>query len=287
MRLLVILLSFYSFSCFAYQTARVVVPKATVYSDLKLTSPIGQIPFGKVIYVGDTQRRHRTVVSTIVAGKLCYIRIRELALEKDLLGDINKKLNTTEHDIDVILIKPTDKLNENNYVLFTGSSMSMGSNWESVTNQFGNTPSSMLGFKAIFEHRPEIHNWSWGAGIDFFSNSQESISLSMVAIEINLYYSVIPFFRLFTADIMIGTILSAAMTISTDEPQDYTGSLLGGHFGGQIRLFPYSQIGFAAGVKYVTLGFSGLDQIDVSVDKAVQITGVNGLEFFGGMSYKF
>ena len=286
MRIFVFLLCFVSFSALADQKARVVVEKAIIYSDLYLTSPIGQISQGKIITVGNVKRRHGTVLPIIVHGKVAYIRVRDLMLEKDFTGEKKSTFNTVEHDVSITFEKPTDKLNENNYIQVTGSMLGLGSSWQSLSNAFGEDPNNMFGFKAIFEHRPEIHNWSWGLGLDYYFTQQNKLSISMFAAEINVYYSLIPFFRLFTLDIMGGPIFSAATTITT-QSDSYKSTVMGFQGGVQVRLFPYSQIGFTGGAKYVSLGFSNLDTIVVNTDTTAELTGFNGLEFYGGISYKF
>lgn len=284
---LVLFLVLFSLNAYAIQKARIIVKEALVYADIGLKSPIGKIRFGKMIQVGDTKRKHGSIITTVLNGRIVYMKVSDLALEKDILGNPNDKLNTTEHDVEVILAKPTDKLNQNNYVQFTAGSMALGSAWKSLSEEFGEEAGNMLGFKAIFEHRPEIHNWSWGAGIDYYFTNQDALSFSMAALEINIYYSVIPFFGFFTADLMVGGIFSGALNIATNLGDEYKATLIGFHGGGQIRLFPYSKIGFTAGAKYGIMSFSGLKNISIDTDTEAELGSISGLEIYGGLTYRF
>lgn len=286
MRFLVIFLSLYSFSVLASQKARVISSKAIVYSDMDLLSPIGTLNHGKIITVGDKKRKHGSILPTIVNGRVAYVRVTDLTLERDMVGNINNKVNATEHDPSINFAKPTDKLNENNYVQFTAATFDLGTNWQQLVAEFGETPSSMFALKAIFEHRPDIHNWSWGFGLDYYFSNQNNISMQMGVAEATVYYSLIPFYGIFTADILLGGSFSAALVITTPDDQ-YKGSLLGMHFGGQIRLFPFSKIGFTGGIKYQTFYLEGLDTITINTDTNAILGSVGGLEIYGGLSYRF
>lgn len=286
MRIILILSILCSFEIFAAQKARIVVEKATVYSDLDLLSPIGHISFGKIIQVGDVKRKHGTVLPTVINGRVVYVKVIDLALEKDLIGNENAKIKATEHNVDITIAKEKDKLNENNFVQFTASTMDLGAAWAELSNKFDSTPSTLIGFKAIFEHRPLVHDWSWGFGLGYSTTSQENLNLSLFAAEVNIYYSLIRIFHVISAEIMAGGIFSGALAVQTPD-FNYDSFLLGYQLGAQIRILPQSKIGFTAGAKTVYLGFSGLDTILIDIDTSADLINVGGIELYGALTYKF
>ena len=71
-------------SAFAVQDAIVRAKKAIIYTDKERTSPIGFIKRGRKIKVGEIPRAKGTVLPVVVSGRVCYIKIVDLYLRKDV-----------------------------------------------------------------------------------------------------------------------------------------------------------------------------------------------------------
>lgn len=73
----------YCQSLLAAQDAVVIADEAVVYSDLQMTSPVGFVPKGKKIRVGDIPRNNAQLYPIVVAGRIGYIRILDVSTEKE------------------------------------------------------------------------------------------------------------------------------------------------------------------------------------------------------------
>lgn len=68
---------------FAAQEAIVVVPKAIIYSDLDMTSPLGYVKRGKKIVVGEVPKNKAQLYPILVSGKIAYIKVQDVTTEKE------------------------------------------------------------------------------------------------------------------------------------------------------------------------------------------------------------
>lgn len=69
----------------AAQWASVSVPKAVVYADIQMSSPIGYLTEGQKIRVGEVQRNKGRLLPTTYKGKVVYIRVEDVQTAQDLL----------------------------------------------------------------------------------------------------------------------------------------------------------------------------------------------------------
>jgi hypothetical protein len=69
----------------ASQDAIVVADPAVVYSDLQMSSPVGFIPKGKKIVVGEIPRNKNQVYPIVVSGRIAYIRVMDVSTEKEAM----------------------------------------------------------------------------------------------------------------------------------------------------------------------------------------------------------
>ncbi len=78
--LFIITLLIISFNSIAAQKAIVTSPKAIIYADKEMTSPIGFVAKGKIINIGNKMLFQKTVATTVVSGKLAYIKTADISL---------------------------------------------------------------------------------------------------------------------------------------------------------------------------------------------------------------
>lgn len=285
------------FSTFTFAAGRrvvVTVPNAVVYSDLNMNSPIGKITIGKLIRVGKVKRKYSSVVPIIVAGRVAYINDSDVTdyekWIKQTKGEEIEKLRATEHDVDITLAKIDDKLSVNNHVVLTGGNYTLGPEWDTISQEFGDGQGNVLfNGKILFEHRPTIHSWSWGAGLGQYITNQENLELNITTLELVAYYSLFNFFDLISLQVMGGSLMTAAFTLKTRTGDRYSGSLFGYHYGVQVRLFPHSKIGAVAGVQYQIVNISGMEDIviDGTVARTANFESFTGAQSYVGLSYRF
>src|SRR5680860_266278 len=86
----------------AVTDALVMSDRAVIYADQEMTSPIGYVPRGKKIKVGEVARNKAQVYPIIVSGKLAYIRVIDVSTEKDQLDSTRlvaeRFQKATKHD---------------------------------------------------------------------------------------------------------------------------------------------------------------------------------------------
>lgn len=70
---------------FAAQNAIVTVPRAVVYSDHKLLSPIGFLKEGEVIRVGEKTRNQGQVLPFVYKKKVVYIKVQDIQTQSDVI----------------------------------------------------------------------------------------------------------------------------------------------------------------------------------------------------------
>ena len=121
----------------AAQDAMVITDSAVVYSDEKMSSPVGYIRKGRKIRVGDVARNKAQVYPIIVSGKVAYIRVIDVTTEKESVEATNlvaerfqklteKKINTNysasyfTYSSQVTLQNQNDELADNGAVNWQG-----------------------------------------------------------------------------------------------------------------------------------------------------------------------
>jgi hypothetical protein len=67
----------------AAQSAVVLAKKAVIYSDIKMSSPLGFVKRGKKISVGNATRNKGKVYPIIVSGKIAFIRAQDISTERE------------------------------------------------------------------------------------------------------------------------------------------------------------------------------------------------------------
>ena len=270
----------------AAQYAVVSSKKAVIFSDVSLESPIGYINRGKKIKVGEVKRRHGTILPVVVSGRVAYIQVKDLNLEKEFIENSTRTVRDHEIDRDEI---EKDSWDENNFVIFNYSQMESGNSWDELTNEFGGQNSNSLSsWEILFEHRPLFGNLSWGIGAHYKNIENEVIGFKTLSVSGHLDYS------LYRGDfVMID--LNVALSASGDarlktfkNASEYKGALFGTSFGGKAKLFSRSKLGIVVGANFTNLSPSGMDEIENpnNSNQTKKFNGLNGLNLYAGISYK-
>ena len=97
MKIFIIILVFlFSVSLSAAQFAVVKSHKAIIYSDHTLQSPIGFIPVGTKIRIGDKIKKKRFVI-TLIKRKIAFVKIKDLILPKAEQREVVRRSNIIEN----------------------------------------------------------------------------------------------------------------------------------------------------------------------------------------------
>ncbi|WP_372654670.1 hypothetical protein [Halobacteriovorax sp.] len=269
------------------QIAVISVPKAVIFSDQKLTTPIGYISYGKKIKVGEVEKRDGTILPVIVAGRVAYIQVKDIAVLDSLNeGGINTP-KITEHDVELTFQTDQDKLSENNYFTVSLGQASAGEAWQEYSSEFGEESTTFSVLALQMEHRAPMKTISWGFGLTYFSASNEDLSAKSLAIEANLYYSIFNF-KYMSISAFGGLLFSGDFQVSQgDGVQKSNGVLYGYSFGGIARILPYSKLGAFGGLSVRTIKVTELEPIETDSGAEISIESLSGVSVFAGLSYKF
>lgn len=282
-----LLLCAFSFSAFAAQIAVISVPKAIVYSDQNLTTPLGYIAYGKKIRVGEVERKDGTVLPLVISGRIAYIQTKDIIVKSLNVEEGFKNPKITEHDVALTFQTDQDKLSENNFVSFSLGSYSAGNDWKNLSDQFNDDTANFKVISVHMEHRNPIKRISWGFGLSYLSVSQSQLAAKTITIDGNLYYALFHF-RYLTLEGFGGLSFSGDFQLDQGQGNQKTkGVGIGYTFGGIARILPYSKLGFFAGAALKSLKLKDLEPIEDSSENDVYLNSLSGVNIFAGISYKF
>ncbi len=153
--------------------ARIISTKAVVYADENMLTPLGYITNGKTITVGNPRRINRDLVPLVIYGRIAYIETKDIRFEDDIEEEYNTKRGAPrEHDVDVTIQKPEERLSENNSVYLSYHRYNGGSEIKEFFRKMdGDERELMTGFHLQFIHRQSTSNLFWGVGLDYSSTS--------------------------------------------------------------------------------------------------------------------
>ena len=272
-------------------TARIISAKAVVYADENMLSPLGYIANGKAIVVGNPRRMNRDLVPLIVYGRLAFIEIKDIRYEDTADEEYNARRGAPrEHNFDLIIQKPEERLSENNSVYFSLHTYAAG---EQVKQAFlniqGKEESSFGGFDFQFIHRQATSRFFWGAGFDYSSVSTADMKLGFWMITPTVGYTPIRN-PLFSIDVYasLDFAINTEFEISNNFENESTGFAWGPQINARMVFFPNSKYHVFGGVglrKYSVLNLETLN--DLNDNKIDGITSITGASLFVGFGMEF
>ena len=273
-------------------TARIISPKAVVYADENMLSPLGYIANGKAITVGNPRRMNRDLVPLVIYGRLAFIEVKDIRYEDaNISDDYNIKRGAPrEHDVDVTIQQPEERLSENNSAYLTLHQYAAGSE---VKNAFyaieQDDKDTMGGFLLQLIHRPPNKRFFWGAGLDYSSVSTSNMSFGYWMVSPTLGYALVKS-TFFTIDIYgsLDLAINSQIEIKTNSEKEPSGYVWGPQVNARLVLFPEAKYHAVGGIgirKYSVSGYQTLkDANDMDV---VGIKSVSGITMFIGLGMEF
>ena len=235
------------------QTARITVPRAIVYSDENMSSPLGYISNGKLITVGNRRKKNPELVSLVVYGRLAFIESKNIHYENES-AEINNSRHGAprEHNIDILLNKPEEKLTENNSAHFSLQQFSAGEQMKNLINTTdGTTKNNYTGLAITLLHRQSLSKAFWGAGFEFYTLSTPNFKSDLYLIKALIGYTPIrtPLF-LIDLSLSLDISTSASFKIKNNLVDEPAGFLLGNQIGAAIVFFPNQKYHIIGGIGY-------------------------------------
>lgn len=276
--------------------ARVVTPKAIVYADENMNSPLGYIANGKTITVGNPRRLNRELVPVVVYGRVAFVEIKNLQYENSEQDYKNSTRGAPrEHNFDIMLEKDEEKLSENNSFYVGIHSFGAGEDTKRVFEEVdGNNKETFTGFHAQFIHRQIFGRFFWGVNFDFSNISSDNVKLETFmmgpTVGFTLLRNSLFLVDLYSSfDISLGTKIEIANNFE-NEPSGVIWGLQGN---ARIVLFPHAKYHLAAAIGLRKYNVSKLSPLTVEdgtnpsfeIQGIKSIAGVNiGLSF--GMEFR-
>ena len=262
------------------QTARVIVPRAVVYSDENMSSPLGYISADKLITVGNPSKNPE-LVPIIVYGRLAFIESKSIQFENGSIETQNARRGAPEHNIDILLSKPEEKFNENNSAYFSVHQFSAGPETKNLVNTVdGSTKNTFTGFDISMVHRQSMSKAFWGAGFEYNTLSTPNFKFDIYLISPIVGYTPIRN-SLFLLDLSIALDISSSASLkilnnSVTEPSAF---VWGTQLAARIILFPNQKYHAIASVGYRSYSVYGeknlVDTSGADISGITKISGIN------------
>lgn len=272
-------------------TARVISPRAIVYADENMLSPLGYIANGKAIIVGNPRRINPNLVPLVVYGRLAFIEMKDIRFEDTADEEYNAKRGAPrEHDVDITIQKPEERLSENNSFYFSLHRYDGGDEVKQLFLQVDDADKSVFtGFNLQFIHRQSTSRFFWGAALDYSAISTPNMKFGYWLLSPTIGYTFMrnPVFLLeayASLDLALNTELSVDLNF-VNEPSGY---VWGGQANARIVLFPESKYHAFGGIglrKYMVSGFSPLD--DLNGNETTPIRDITSINLFIGAAMEF
>ena len=259
-------------------SARVTVTRAVVYSDENLSSPLGYISKDKLITVGNPRKKNPEIIPLVVAGHLAFIEAKNIIFENETK---DKHAVVREHNIDILLAKPEEKLLENNSAFISLHEYSGGDQLKLLTNAVdGTSKDNLFGYDLSIIHRQSTGYYFWGASYEYSALSTDSVKLSNYMM--GPVFGFTPFKnQLFTLDFILSMdfSISSELEIKNNYSTKAQGFVWGPQVGSRVVFFPYLKYH-----AFGTLGYrsykvleinSFLDSSGASVNGITKMNGIN------------
>jgi hypothetical protein len=271
--------------------AKVIVARAVVYGDENLISPLGYLPNGKLLYVGNPRRVNNEIVPTIISGRLAFLELRDIEYQDEKIDERNSKSGfLKEHNIDIVLTKPEDKLNENNSVYFQFGGFSSGNNMQQVTYDLeGKSASFMTNIGSFFIHREPTSKFFWGASFEYNYLKSQDMRFKAFLFGPNFGYSLIRNFA-FSLEVIANLDLSSAAYYEIDNnySEDPQGFLWGPQMGIRFITSPNTRYKIFGSLTYrIYKAHSLFNPRKYDPNDLVTDIPVSGLKQLQGISFAF
>ncbi|MGZ3808521.1 MAG: hypothetical protein ACXVCE_10570 [Bacteriovorax sp.] len=269
-------------------TARVIVARAIVYSDENMNSPLGYISNGKLITVGNPRKKNPDLVPLLVYGRLAFIESKNIHFENESVETLNSKRGAPrEHNIDIVLTKPEEKLSENNSAYFSLQRFGGGEDTKNLFNNIdGSSKENYLGYGISLIHRQLAGRVFWGAGYEYNTISNDNISFNLYMLRPIIGYTPIKT-SLFLVDLIFSLdfSISAQLDIKNNTDTEPSGFAWGSNMGARMVFFPENKYHLYGGLAYRSYKVLGIESVFDSNEKPINGLGkINGFDFSIGFA---
>lgn len=267
-------------------TARVVVPRAIVYSDENMNSPLGYITNEKLITVGNPRKRNPDLVPLVIYGRLAFIESKNIHFENESIEMLSSKRGAPrEHNIDITLSKPEDKLAENNSAYFSFQQFSAGEETKKLANTIdGSTNDQFRGFDISLIHRQSLNRVFWGAGYEYNLLSTSNFKFEFYMLNMVGGYTPVKN-SLFLIDLTFAMNFAISTQITITDVHQPSGFMWGPQPGARIVFFPDQKYHAFGAISYRYYNVYGLGSLhDINGTMFTGVTKFRGINLAIGLA---
>jgi hypothetical protein len=256
-----------------------------------MNAPLGYIANDKLIQVGNPRKSNPDLLPIVVYGRIAYIESKNVHFEDNAVESYNNKRGgLREHNIDIILDKPEEKLSENNSVFFNLQQFSGGNETKNLfTNVDGTNKENFFGYGVDLIHRQIPGKVFWGAGFEYNFISNANVNFGMFLVRPLLGYTPLRT-SLFLVDLSFALDLSlnGQLKISNNTSNEPSAFIWGPHLGARLVFFPDMKYHVHGGIGYRRYSLVGIETLYDSNDAPINgITRISSIDLSLGISLEF
>jgi hypothetical protein len=249
---------------------------------------LGYISNDKLITVGNPRKRNPELVPIVVYGRLGFIESKNIHFENETIEILNSKRGAPrEHNIDLVLTKPEERLSENNSAYFSLHQFSAGEETKNLISSVdGSTKDNFTGFGISLIHRQLTGRALWGAGYEYNSLSSPSVKFTVYTINPTIGYTPIKN-PLFLVDLLFSLDFSISAQLKIQGTNQPSAFVWGPQFGARAVLFPNQKYHAFAGLGYRSYRVMRLN--DLQNDSGTNIgaiSKINGINLNIGFAFE-
>ena len=273
------------------RTAVVIAPKAIVYSDENMLTPLGYIANGKTILVGNPRRLNRNLVPIVVYGRLAFLEVKDIRYENKSDEEYNAKRGAPrEHDFDVTIVKTDERLSENNSAYFSLHQYDAGADVKETFSIVDNVDKSRFtGFALQLIHRQFNSRVFWGAGVDYSLIKTLNMKFEYLLLSPTIGYTILsnPLFSLETYA-SLDMAINVHYVVDTNSDEEPNGYLWGFQGNARLVFLPTAKYQPFAGVGYRKYTVSDLSPLpDNNGSQFDGIRNITSINLLIGIGIKF
>ena len=274
-----------------YHRARITAPKAIVYADEVLSTPLGYISIDKIIFIGNPRKQNPDLFPTLIYGRVAFIEGKNFKFEDENVDSYNaKKGISREHNIDIMIVKTDEKLSENNSAYLTIQSFSAGTEFSRFSMDVAQTgKDNFFGYNASLIHRQSDGRMIWGASNEYFVIKTNNIELNFF-----LFGPLIGFTPFKSSLLFIDLTLSVDLSLGsnfdiTDNYQNEDAPFIWGpQLSTRFVFLPTKKYHPTLGLSYRSFSVTNLDKVITKNDSVITgISSMSGLSISIGLGIEF
>ncbi len=210
---------------FAAQWAVVTVEKATVFSDVQMSSVIGFISRGKKIRVGEVPKNRGRLLPVIINKKIAYIQVDDIAItaNKDAIYSATKRIQS----------KMEEKVDEKKLAIYFGTNYS---NFDFETaernEQSYSTLMINLGFRGYYRKLGD--KTGLRSSLNYHTGSKDDEELSWVGISVDYTWPALTS-KLYDMMFFVGGTVAPYVAYKVEDLFEITGTGFGAQAGVDMK----------------------------------------------------